>query len=225
MASSATVHQSPLKPGWEEVTADDGRTYYWNSDTDETTWERPSVPILTTRKSTSVATRISELLEGDDPSRVAADLLFKFYDRDGNKVLDSAETGRMLNDYGFSDEQSLLLHELIDADGDGTLTFDEFWEWLQQKDKLDLVRDDTRFHLLKEAGHFFKAADVDGDGHISREELAQALRREWGKTEAEANDIVDAIDADGNANVSLYEYISFLAGFPGWESLLPKGRP
>ena len=33
---------SPLAPGWEEVEAEDGRVYYWNEDTDSTTWEKPS---------------------------------------------------------------------------------------------------------------------------------------------------------------------------------------
>jgi hypothetical protein len=33
---------SPLPPGWEEVEADDGRVYYWNEDSDSTTWEKPS---------------------------------------------------------------------------------------------------------------------------------------------------------------------------------------
>ena len=30
-----------LKPGWVAVTAEDGRVYYWNEHTDETTWEVP----------------------------------------------------------------------------------------------------------------------------------------------------------------------------------------
>lgn len=33
---------SPLAPGWEEVEADDGRVYYWNEETDSTTWDKPS---------------------------------------------------------------------------------------------------------------------------------------------------------------------------------------
>ena len=33
---------SPLDPGWEEVEAEDGRVYYWNEDTDSTTWEKPA---------------------------------------------------------------------------------------------------------------------------------------------------------------------------------------
>jgi len=33
----------PLDPGWEEVEAEDGRVYYWNEDTDGTTWDRGSI--------------------------------------------------------------------------------------------------------------------------------------------------------------------------------------
>lgn len=31
-----------LAEGWEEVDADDGRVYWWNTDTDATTWTRPT---------------------------------------------------------------------------------------------------------------------------------------------------------------------------------------
>lgn len=34
--------ETPLEAGWEAVTADDGRVYYWKEETDETTWEKPS---------------------------------------------------------------------------------------------------------------------------------------------------------------------------------------
>jgi hypothetical protein len=30
-----------LLPNWEAVEGEDGRTYYWNVDTDETTWDKP----------------------------------------------------------------------------------------------------------------------------------------------------------------------------------------
>jgi len=33
--------ETPLPDAWEAVEADDGRTYYWNVDTDEITWSRP----------------------------------------------------------------------------------------------------------------------------------------------------------------------------------------
>ena len=35
---------SDLPEGWEAVESDDGRVYWWNVTTDETTWERPSLP-------------------------------------------------------------------------------------------------------------------------------------------------------------------------------------
>ena len=35
---------SDLPEGWEAVESDDGRVYWWNVTTDETTWERPTLP-------------------------------------------------------------------------------------------------------------------------------------------------------------------------------------
>jgi hypothetical protein len=33
--------EEELLPNWEAVVGEDGRTYYWNVDTDETTWTKP----------------------------------------------------------------------------------------------------------------------------------------------------------------------------------------
>jgi len=35
--------RNTLKPDWEAVVADNGKTYYWNTITDETTWEEPRI--------------------------------------------------------------------------------------------------------------------------------------------------------------------------------------
>ena len=32
-----------LAPGWEAVKADDGRTYWWNTNSGDTTWEKPVI--------------------------------------------------------------------------------------------------------------------------------------------------------------------------------------
>ena len=39
-ADNAAVADLPLADGWEETDAGDGRTYFWNVDTDEVTWSR-----------------------------------------------------------------------------------------------------------------------------------------------------------------------------------------
>ena len=38
--------------------------------------------------------KLFDVLDDPEPSRVAADMLFKFYDRDGNRVLDKEEPAR-----------------------------------------------------------------------------------------------------------------------------------
>ena len=35
------VDDEPLAEGWEAVTDDEGRTYWWNTETNETTWTKP----------------------------------------------------------------------------------------------------------------------------------------------------------------------------------------
>lgn len=41
--ASATEPGVPLAPGWEPVTADDGRVYFWHEPTDKVSWDRPVV--------------------------------------------------------------------------------------------------------------------------------------------------------------------------------------
>lgn len=40
----------PLPLGWEEVTTEDGRVYYWNVNTDATSWVRPASKVAPTPK-------------------------------------------------------------------------------------------------------------------------------------------------------------------------------
>ena len=65
-----------LDPGWEEVEAEDGRVYYWNEDTDSTTWEKPTSRRgsmdTSTRSGTAVRCSASEpegAAEGVDEGR------------------------------------------------------------------------------------------------------------------------------------------------------------
>ena len=65
----------------------------------------------------------------------------------------------------------------------------------------------------------YHSADVDGDGVVTRMELAGAIVSSWSKTDEEARSIVNEIDADGNDLIALHEFLGFLANFPGWEGL------
>lgn len=36
--------EAPLQDGWEEVRTEEGAVYWWHTETNETTWERPQGP-------------------------------------------------------------------------------------------------------------------------------------------------------------------------------------
>ena len=42
--AAVTEDSSGLPEGWEAVESEDGRVYWWHVTTDETTWERPTMP-------------------------------------------------------------------------------------------------------------------------------------------------------------------------------------
>lgn len=58
----------------------------------------------------------------------------------------------------------------------------------------------------------FRVFDRDGDGSITVTELGDVMRKlAMNPTDAELQDMVNEVDADGNGNVDLPEFISLMA--------------
>ena len=125
----------------------------------------------------------------------------------------------MFTDYGFSEEQVRLLHKLMDDDGDGSLTFQEWWQWLNTKGKLTLVEDDNKFFFLKAAADMFNEADKDGDGSVTRAECGEMLAMQWEMEPHDVEETLKELDADGNGIISLREFVGWLSKYPDWEEL------
>ena len=61
--------QPELPPNWEAVVAEDGRTYYWNVDTNETSWVVPSVTVATRQVAASYLSQVQSATANSAASR------------------------------------------------------------------------------------------------------------------------------------------------------------
>lgn len=64
---SAREAECPMPHAWEAVTAEDGRVYYWNSTTDETSWTLPSGEPEPCRSGEAAEGRRTDLPRAPDP--------------------------------------------------------------------------------------------------------------------------------------------------------------
>ncbi len=143
--------------------------------------------------------------------------VFAMMDADGDSVISANDylsriervvqaTGRTEDDplVTTARAEGLKAWEVMDADADGRLTFDEYDAWVDA-DKFDNV---CRFAL----GSLFDLVDADGDGALDRAEfttLRTALNNPPGNAEAAFN----ALDTDGDGRVDRDAYLAAIRAY------------
>jgi len=73
---------------------------------------------------------------------------------------------------------------------------------------------------LGDARHTFGLMDRDGNGFLSRDEFATGLKRmDFGLTDAQLTEVLDAVDTDGNGTVEYDEFLARLQAGAGGEQV------
>ncbi|MFD8997216.1 EF-hand domain-containing protein [Streptomyces abikoensis] len=143
--------------------------------------------------------------------------VFAMMDADGDGVISAhdylSRIDRVVEATGHPEDDPLVVTarakghkawEVMDADADGRLTFDEYDAWVDG-DKFDNV---CQYAL----GSLFDLVDADGDGALDRPgftTLRTALNNPPGNAEA----AFDALDTDGDGRITRAAYLAAIRAY------------
>eukprot|EP00928_Gymnodinium_smaydae_P026171 TRINITY_DN20624_c0_g1_i1.p1 TRINITY_DN20624_c0_g1~~TRINITY_DN20624_c0_g1_i1.p1 ORF type:complete len:292 (-),score=48.44 TRINITY_DN20624_c0_g1_i1:679-1554(-) len=137
---------------------------------------------------------------------------FDALDTDGNGVLSRMELMDMLRKLSPVKKSSIAsIIDQFDADDDEALSFEEFKEWMS--------KDAHMMGCVKKAMHdypssiqaAFRVWDENGDGSISKRELAQIMKRlNPAITKSQCDAMISVMDKDNNGKIDYSEFVSFL---------------
>ncbi|XP_060063077.1 uncharacterized protein LOC132543579 [Ylistrum balloti] len=116
---------------------------------------------------------------------------FKMFDEDGNGLITLTELKNVMKRLGedLTDDELDMMIKSADIDGDGQVNIDEFVMMMT-----------------------FSLFDKDGDGTITTKELGTVMRSlGQNPTEAELQDMINEVDADGNGEIDFQEFLTMMA--------------
>ncbi|ERN06720.1 hypothetical protein AMTRI_Chr01g103780 [Amborella trichopoda] len=129
--------------------------------------------------------------------------MFKNMDTDNSGTITLEELKQGLSKQGtkLSEYEVKQLMEAADADGDGTIDYDEFITATMHMNRMD------REEHLYTAFQYF---DKDNSGYITPEELEQALL-EYGMHDGrDIKDILSEVDADNDGRINYDEFVAMM---------------
>lgn len=150
----------------------------------------------------------------DVPELVVKSLFLK-YDTDGSGRLAKKELLSLLkDDLGMKDDQAQACYMLVDKDGGGDVSFDEFIGWLRSEERFKNIDDSSRFHYIKKAIAEFKKYDKDGNGTIDKGEFKSLMISLGHKDESQYDNAMKSLDTSGDGKISFSEFLAWLNWLP-----------
>lgn len=149
--------------------------------------------------------------------------VFNLFDRDGDGTISAEELEEKLRAvYGkkfkFQSREIRTMIKAVDADGNGTIDFDEFLSMMGVDRKRGTRRVGARDGRseLKEA---FDVFDADGDGSITKVEVARVMSAVGIDIDAKTLDLmVRVVDTDGNGEIDFDEFVALMSDAPAKKS-------
>ncbi|EFB23090.1 hypothetical protein PANDA_009126, partial [Ailuropoda melanoleuca] len=131
---------------------------------------------------------------------------FSRFDTNGDGTINTQELGAVMRALGQDLSEAELKHLIaqVDTDGDGVISFQEFLAEMVKRMKSWGSEQDMR--------EVFRAFDLDGNGHISVDELKQAMSTLGEKLSQEELDaMIQEADVDKDGQVNYEEFLRILS--------------
>ncbi|KAI8072601.1 calmodulin [Gongronella butleri] len=130
---------------------------------------------------------------------------FDLFDRDHNGYIDTKELGAVMKSLQMNPSEAELQDMIneADADGNGTMDFNEFLTLMAKKQ-----RDTDAAQELLQA---FKVFDKDGNNYISRDELRQVMDSVGERlSQAQLDEMIQEADIDGDGRINYEEFVKMM---------------
>lgn len=136
--------------------------------------------------------------------------LFQKYDVNDDGSLNKDELYALMeNEFGLTVDQINAYHWVLDKNGDGRLSFEEFKCWMVSDERFRCVDDTSRFMLMISAIELFEKYDTDKNRTLDRSEFKLLFLDCGGKIE-NLSVALSFLDKDKNGVISFYEFLKWL---------------
>ena len=141
-------------------------------------------------------------------------MAFKQFDSDGNGSIDKEELTSALRSSGgnFTQQDIDALFAAGDCDGNGEIDYEEFIALMcpSASDIVEKFR--SKYKSLNDVKAAFKRFDRDGDGALTKDELAAAMKSSGDSySDVEVNAIFSLGDVDGDGEITLEEFVTLMS--------------